>query len=265
MSIKILVCIKQVVDSNIPSSAYVLDDSNLSIIPPQGVPPIINGFDEIAVEAALQIKENVDASITVASVGDQFVMDVIKKPLSMGADELILVQDAEFADLDSFNTVFVLKHLVDFLDGFDLILCGRQASDFDQAHVPLGIAEILGMPCITMASDVQVADGKVRVERKLPDGYEVLEAALPAVVTVSNELAPVRYPTLRNIMQASRKQPNSMALSDIDIDANALNGGLEIQDLYIPVSDVVCEFIEGDDDEDAGRKLALKLREAKLI
>ena len=77
MSIKILVCIKQVVDSNIPSSAYVLDDSNLSIIPPQGVPPIINGFDEIAVEAALQIKENVDASITVASVGDQFVMDVI--------------------------------------------------------------------------------------------------------------------------------------------------------------------------------------------
>ena len=137
----------------------------------------------------------------------------------------------KFDGMDAFGTAKSLASAIKKMGEFDLILCGRQASDFDQAHVPLGIAEILGVPCITMASDVQIVDGKVRVERKLPDGYEVLEAALPAVVTVSNELAPVRYPTLRNIMQASRKQPTSLDLGDIGLDTNDLNGGLEIQDL----------------------------------
>tara|TARA_B100001123_G_C15036961_1_gene917841 strand:- start:4 stop:801 length:798 start_codon:yes stop_codon:yes gene_type:complete len=265
MPTNILVCVKQVMDPETPMSQFKIDGATKRVLDPQGVPPVLNGFDENAMEAALRIKENDGATVSVISIGNQFVMDVIKKPLSMGADELTLLQDDIFDGLDAFGTAKSLASAIQKMGDFDLILCGRQASDFDQAHVPLGIAEILGVPCITMASDVQVADGKVRVERKLPDGYEVLEATLPAVVTVSNELAPVRYPTLRNIMQASRKQPNSMSLSDIEIDAAALNGGLEIQDLYIPVSDVVCEFIEGEDEEDAGRKLALKLREVKLI
>jgi len=265
MPANILVCVKQVMDPETPMSQFKIDSATRKVLDPQGIPPVLNGFDENAMEAALRIKENDGASVSVVSIGSSFVMEVIKKPLSMGADELTLLQDDVFDGMDAFGTAKSLASAIKKMGEFDLILCGRQASDFDQAHVPLGIAEILGVPCITMASDVQIVDGKVRVERKLPDGYEVLEAALPAVVTVSNELAPVRYPTLRNIMQASRKQPTSLGLGDIGLDTNDLNGGLEIQDLYIPVSDVVCEFIEGDDDEDAGRKLALKLREAKLI
>jgi electron transfer flavoprotein beta subunit len=265
MPANILVCVKQVMDPETPMSQFKIDSATRKVLDPQGIPPVLNGFDENAMEAALRLKENDGATVSVVSIGSSFVMDVIKKPLSMGADELTLLQDAVFDGMDAFGTAKSLASAIQKMGEFDLILCGRQASDFDQAQVPLGIAEILGVPCITMASDVQIIDGKVRVERKLPDGYEVLEAALPAVVTVSNELAPVRYPTLRNIMQASRKQPNSLGLDDIGLDTNDLNGGLEIRDLYIPISDVVCEFIEGDDDEDAGRKLALKLREAKLI
>ena len=263
MSIKILVCIKQVVDSNIPSSAYVLDDSNLSIIPPQGVPPIINGFDEIAVEAALQIKENVDASITVASVGDQFVMDVIKKPLSMGADELILVQDTEFADLDSFNTVFVLKHLVDFLDGFDLILCGRQASDWDNSTVPFGLAEVLDLPIVTLAQDIQIQNNRILVQRIINGGYELVESTLPAVVTVTNEFGEARYPTLMGIMSASRKAP--MILNASEIGFGSLQPSIQLNRLFLPTRADKCEMILGENLADAAESMVLRLRDENII
>ena len=265
MPVNIIVCVKQVMDPETPMSAFRIDAEAKQVVPLQGIPPVVNGFDENAMEAALRIKESAGGKVTVVSVGSAFVMEVIKKPLSMGADDLVLLQDNAFHELDAFSTVRSLVAGIKKVGEYDLILCGRQASDYDQAHVPHGIAEMLGMPIISMAAGVQVSDSTVRVERKLSDGYEVLEASLPAVVTVSNELTPIRYPTLRGIMQASRKQPTVWTAADVGLDSSALQGGLELQDLFIPVSEKVCEFIEGEDEEDAGRKLALRLREAKLI
>ena len=263
MPIKILVCIKQVIDSNIPSSAYVLDDSSLSIVPPQGVPPIINGFDEIAVEAALQIRENIDASITVVSIGDQFVMDVIKKPLSMGADELVLVQDEKFTDLDSFNTVFVLKNLIDFLGGFDLVLCGRQASDWDNATVPLGLAEVLEFPIITLAQKIEIQDGRLFVQRTTNDGYEVVESSLPAVITITNEFGEARYPTLMGIMAASRKAPLILNASEIGFEIR--ESSIKVKRLFFPARSEKCEMIVGEDLADAALLMVLRLREENII
>ena len=263
MAIKILVCIKQVIDSNIPSSAYLIDDSNLSVVPPQGVPPIINGFDEIAVEAALQVKENIDASITVASVGHQFVMDVIKKPLSMGVDELILVQDDRFRDLDSFNTVFVLKHLIEYLDGFDLIICGRQASDWDNSTVPLGLAEVLCLPIITLAQKIEIRNNDLSVERTTSDGYEIVESKLPAVVTVTNEFGEARYPTLMGIMAASRKAPLMLGVSEIGFEPR--QSSIRLNNLFLPARTDQCEMIVGDDLADAAKTMVLRLREENII
>ena len=265
MPVNIIVCAKQVVDPETLASAFKIDSQAKCVVPAAGVPPVINGFDENAVEAALRIKDSAGADVTVLSTGSDFALDVMKKPLSMGADRLVLVQDELLADLDASATAYVLAEAIAKLGEFDLIICGRQASDWDNASVPLALAEALGLPCLTVARKVDVADGGVAVERVIEGGYEVLEAALPAVVTVTNELGEPRYPTLRGIMAASRKTPTVWSSYDLDLDPAALAPKLQLLDLYVPVSQRQCEFIEGDDEADAGRKLALRLREEQFI
>ena len=151
------------------------------------------------------------------------------------------------------------------IERFDLVLAGRQASDWDNAQVPLGIAEMLALGCVTIAQKVEVADSRVLVERVLPDGYEVVEAELPALVTVSNELGEPRYATLRGIMAAGRKAPTVWNADDLGLDTSRLAPKVRIEDLFIPVSDRACEFVQGEDEADAGRQLALRLRQDKLI
>ena len=265
MPLNIVVCAKQVVDPETPASAFRIDPESKRVLPAAGIPPVVNGFDENAVEAALQIKEAVGAEITVVSVGSGFVMDVMKKPLSMGADNLILVDDPAVEELDAFATANALAEAIRKIGEFDLVLCGRQASDWDNSMVPLGVAELLGLPCVTLAQKIDVEDDGIVVQRALTDGYEVVKAPLPALVTVSNELGEPRYPTLRGIMMAGRKSPTVWSASDLALDEASLSPKLSLEDLYVPVSDQQCEFIEGEDEAEAGRNLALKLREARLI
>ena len=265
MPVKIIVCVKQVMDPETPVSAFRIDPDGKRVIPAPGIPPVVNGFDENAVEAALRIKDSGGAEITIVSLGSNFVMDVMKKPLSMGADQLVLLQDPLVEDPDPFATAYALAEAIKKLGEFDLILCGRQASDWDNAHVPLGIAEMLGLPCITVAQKVEVIDGGLVVQRVLTDGYEVVEASLPALVTVSNELGEPRYPTLRGIMAASRKTPTVWTATDLSLDPARLTPKLRLTDLFVPVNERHCELVEGENEADAGRKLALRLREEKLI
>ena len=265
MALRIAVCVKQVPDPETPASAFNVDESVNRVVPAPGIPPVVNGFDLHAVEAALRIKDTGDAEVTVLAVGNDFVMDVMKKPLSMGADTLVLADDPALEDLDAVGTVNVLAAMIEKTGPFDLILAGRQASDWDQAHVPLGLAERMGLPSVTLARNVEPQDGKVRVERALTDGYQVVEAPTPAVITVSNEIGEARYPTLRGIMAASRKQPERLTLDDLGLSAESLQPALSLKRLFIPESESQVEIIEGEDEADAGRKLALRLRELNLI
>ena len=266
MPLKIAVLVKQVIDPEMPATAFQVDSGAKMVVTPANISPVVNGFDENAVEAALQIKDAQEAAVTVISSGAAFTLEVMKKPLSMGADELILLQDDAFQNtIDSFVTAQVLAAAIRKLGGFDLVICGRQASDWDNAQVPLGVAEILGMSCIALCRKVEVKDGAVIAECTTPGGYTVNEASLPALVTVSNELGQPRYPTLRGIMAATRKQPTTWAAADLDIDLEQLQPRVSLRDLFIPQSGQECEFIEGEDAADAGRQLAFKLREAKLI
>ena len=265
MAVNILVCVKQVVDPETPASAFRIDSATKKVVPAAGIPPVVNGFCENAVEAALRIKDAEGGSVTVLSMGSGFVMDVMKKPLSMGADEMILIDDEAALELDAFGTAYALSEAIKGAGDFDLILCGRQASDWDNAHVPLGIAEMLGLPCVTLAQKVEIAENGLLVHRALSDGYEVFESQLPAVVTVSNELGEPRYPTLRGIMAASRKRPVTKTIGDLDLDESRLGARLQTLDLYIPVSESDVEIIEGEDEAEAGRNLALRLREEKII
>lgn len=265
MPLNIVVCAKQVIDPETPASAFRVDSEARKVIPAPGVPPVLNGFDENAVEAALRIKDSIEANISVVSVASNFTMDVMKKPLSMGADQLVLVQDEAVASLDAFATAYTLSKAIEKLGEFDLILCGRQASDWDNAQVPLGIAELLGLPCVTIAQKIEIVEQGLIVERAITDGYEVAEAPLPALVTVSNELGEPRYPTLRGIMTASRKTPTVWTTQDLGLDVASLEPKLLLTGLSTLEPNRQCEIIQGEDEADAGRNLALRLREANLI
>jgi electron transfer flavoprotein beta subunit len=268
LAIRIAVCVKQVPDPDTPSSAFKVDEEAKRVVPAPGSPSVVNGFDLHATEAALRIKDaggGSDVEITILSAGTSFEMDVVKRPLSMGADELVLVEDPLLEDIDPTATARVLAAALGKAGPFDLVLCGRQASDWDNAFVPLGIAELLNVPPISFARKIDVSDGAVRVERALTDGYQVVEAPMPTVITVTNELGEARYPTLRGIMAATRKKPTLLSAADLELSELDMAPALQLDRLFVPESEREVELIEGEDEADAGAKLALRLREEGLI
>lgn len=264
----VIVCVKQVIDPEAPPASFKVDTASNKMLPAPGVPPVINPFDENAVEAALRIKDAGGGKITVVSLGTNLLREVVKKPLSMGADELILLEDEAFADGDSWSTASALAMAIRKVGDYDLILCGRQASDWDAGQVGPGIAEILGVPCVTVAKKVTAADGRATVERVTDDGSEIIEVPLPALVTVSNELGEPRYPTIKGIMAAKKVELVVWKPADIDLDPSqtgAAGRHSRLQKLFQPVREGKCEVVEGESPEEAGFNLALKLREAKLL
>jgi electron transfer flavoprotein beta subunit len=268
MPLNMIVCCKQVLDPEAPPASFKIDPSTNKVIPPPGVPPVVNPFDEQAVEAALRIKDLQGGKITVLSLGNNLLRDVVKKPLSMGADELILLEDEAFEGGDSWSIAFALATAIKKVGEYDIIFCGRQAADWDAGQVGSGIAEILGIPGVTLAKKVEATNGKARVERVISDGYQVIEVTLPALITVSNELGEARYATLKGIMAASKKQPVVWKPADIGLDSSQLGAAgrkTKLLKLFQPVKEGKCEIIGGDTPAEAGTKLAERLREAKII
>ncbi len=263
-----IVCCKQVIDPEAPPASFKVDTASNKVVPPPGVPPVISPFDENAVEAALRIKDTLGGKITIISLGVNLLRDVVKKPLSMGADELVLLEDEAFVEGDSWSTAYALAMAIKKIGQYDLIFCGRQAADWDSGQVGSGIAEILGLPCVTLARKIDISDGKARVERVTPEGYEVVEVSLPSLITVSNELGEARYPTIKGIMAAKRKEPTVWKPADIGVDPSQLGAAgrrTRLLKLFQPVREGKCEIIAGENPEEAAVKLALKLREAKVL
>ena len=262
----IVVCVKQVPDWDIPPSSFKVDEAAKKVVPPQGVAPVTSQFDAIAAEAAMRIKDTAsDTKVTIMSLGAPSAREVIKGALAMGADEGVLLVDDAFNNLDSHGVATVLTAAIKKLGDVDLVLTGRQAVDWDIGVTGTLIAEMLDAPVITFAKSVAVADAKVRVERVLPDAVETIEAPLPAVVTVSNELGEPRYPKLPQIMAAGKKQVTTWAAADLGIDAGSLAPRLTLEALYVPVVDTKVELMPGDTPEEQAMALARRLKEAKLI
>jgi len=260
----IICLVKQVPDPETPASQFKVDESARRVMPVPGVQPVPSQFDTIGVEAALRIKDKVaDTAITIVSLGPDSSRDTIKHCLAMGADEGVHINDPAVNEADHWATAEVLAAAVQKLAPYDLIIAGRQAVDWDMGVVGSTIAEILGVPVVTLAKDVQYEGGKVRVERVLPDGFETVESPTPCVVTVSNELGEPRYPQLRQIMIAARKEVKAWTVNDLGIPAPKNRVNLEA--LFVPETKVETEWIEGDSGAEKGEKLAERLREAKLI
>jgi electron transfer flavoprotein beta subunit len=258
--LKIIVCVKVVTDPEAPASTFKIDPTGHKVLPGQGVPPVLNPYDENALEAALKIKQQSGAKITIISAGKNIPKAIIKKALAVGADDLIVIEDTALEDIDSFTTASVLAAAIRKAGEYDLILTGRMASDTNAGQVGTVLAGLLGIPAVTVARKIEARDGSVQVEQVLNDGYEVIETAFPCLVTVSSEIGELRTASVKGLMAAQKQPFTAWKVSDLatEIPKNRQKS----LKLFIPERKVQCELVTGETPEEAGANLALKMREA---
>jgi electron transfer flavoprotein beta subunit len=264
----IVVCVKQVPNPEIAASQFRVDEAARRVAPLPGTALVMSPFDEQALEAALRLRDGgLAARITVLTLGPDSARSTLKHGLAMGADDAVLIPDAGCDPGNGHLTARVLAAAIQKMQA-DLVLAGRQAADWDAGVVGCGIAELLHLPVVTFARSVAVRDGSVRVERVVEDGLDVVEAVLPAVVTVSNELGKARAPSLRETMRAARKPVATWSVADLAIDAGALARDAArrmLEHLFVPVADNRCEFIGGETPEAQAANLVRRMRESKVL
>ena len=204
---EILVCIKQVPDDSVEIS---LNSSNGK---PNfdGVTEIVNAFDTYELEMATRLKEKAGGEITVVSIGDESVKNSLKNCLAVGADKAYLVKEDGAEGLDpagiSKNLVKAKEEIENILGKkFDILFFGKEATDYASSQVGLLAAEELSLPSAANVVDIETEDGKVKIKQETEDGYNIIEAELPCVVTVQKPNYEPRYPTIKTKM-AARKKP----------------------------------------------------------
>jgi len=229
-----------------------------------GAAPVLSPFDENALEAALRIKDEHGGKVTVLSMGQKLSKAVFTKSLAVGADELILLEDEIFRDADCYGTASVLATAIKKIGEYGLIFTGMQAADSNAGVVGSGIAEILGIPIVTIARRVELNNDWIRVERVVSDGYEVIEMSCPALITVSNQLGDLRSADIRALMAAQKKPILFWNAEELGIDPPLMQR-VKLLKLFIPHKEPRCEIVHGETPEEAGINMALKLRETQVI
>ncbi|MEV0223188.1 electron transfer flavoprotein subunit beta/FixA family protein [Streptomyces sp. NPDC050704] len=215
MSLRIVVTVKYVPDAT--GDRHFADDLTVDR---DDVDGLLSELDEYAVEQALQIADEADdAEITVLTVGPEDAKDALRKALSMGADKAIHVEDDDLHGTDAIGTSLVLAKAIEKA-GYDLVISGMASTDGTMGVVPALLAERLGVPQVTLLSEVSVEDGVVTGRRDGDSASEKLEASLPAVVSVTDQSGEARYPSFKGIMAAKKKPVQSWDLEDLDIEAD---------------------------------------------
>jgi electron transfer flavoprotein beta subunit len=260
----IVVCMKQVLDPEMPLSLFQIDTEARRAIPPRATPPVLSPFDENALEAALRIKDSQEATVTVINLGKKLTKAVVTSALAAGADRLILLQDDIF---DEFNTLLTSKALaaaIQKLGEIHLVLCGLQAADTNNGQVGSRIAGILNIPCITAARKVEFHDDVLRIEKNMSDGYEVIETASPALVTVTGEVGTLRKPGMAAFISAAKKPVTTWDAEELGIETGDADHKSIVR-MNTPVYPENCEIIKGANPEEMAANLAIKLKETDVI
>jgi electron transfer flavoprotein beta subunit len=197
--LKIVVCIKRVPDTE----ARIRPAADGTTIDPAGIKYVISPYDEFALETALRLKESKGSGeVIVVSLGPAAAAEQLRTALAMGADRAMHLKGE--ASLDGLATARALAAEIGDI-GADLVLLGMKAVDDDQQQVGPMLAELLDLPCITVATDLEPADGTLTAHREIEGGVEVVETSLPAVITITKGKFEPRYPSLKGIMAAKKK------------------------------------------------------------
>jgi electron transfer flavoprotein beta subunit len=260
----IIVCLKTVPDPEGPASAFEIR-SDLKKVVPSGIPPVINPYDENALEAALRLKDRWGGRVVVVNVSEKPMVSILRKVFAVRADDLILVEDPNFKDLTGLSTARVLCAAIKKIGSYELILTGRQTTDWESGQVGMLVAETLKIPAVNLAQSLILEDGKAVVEKLKRRCYEVVRTTLPALVTVSSEFGELRLPTLRAIQETKKKPVTVWKADDLGIDPGGLKQ-MRVRELTPPPSRArICNFVEGDSSQAKGRNLAFKLREDRIL
>ncbi len=240
---KIVVCVKQV-----PDTAEVRINPETNTLIRDGVQSIINPYDMHAIEGGLQIREKAGGTVTVVTMGPPQAETALREAISMGVDNAVLLTDRAFAGSDTWSTAYALSKAIEYL-GADVILCGKQAIDGDTAQVGPEIAEFLDIPHVAYIRKIDnIQDNKIIVQRLMDDGFDIIEASLPVLLTVVRELNVPRMPSLKGKITAKKADIKKLSAADIKADENRLGlkgSPTQVRNIFAPDAKKDRKMIKG--------------------
>jgi len=213
---QVVVCVKQIPD---PSGTYTLDPETHFLVRPDE--QVLDDTDRYGVEMGLQIAQEHGGTVTLVSMGPKGSMQGIRQALAMGADSAVVIDDASLKGSDSLVTARGLAAAIGRRD-YDLVIAGTESTDGYAGVMPQMLAELLGVPALTYATQVTASNGEITIHRQTNTGYEVVEASLPAVVSVTAGVVEPRYPTFKGIMDAKKKEIEELSAADLGLDTPVL-------------------------------------------
>lgn len=243
-----VVCIKQV-----PGTTEIKIDPETNTLVREGVPSIINPFDCYALEEAVRLRERCGGKVIAISMGPPQAEEALRETISLGADEAILLSDQALAGSDTWATSYILSRAMAKIADYDVIICGRQTLDGDTGQVGPELSEMLGIPFVAYVSKVEeIRDGYIRVQRMVEEGYETIEMALPAVITVVKEINVPRLPSLRGSMKAKTAQIPVWTAEDIGVEgdkAGIAGSPTRVVKIFFPQRTHKSEMLQGSTEE----------------
>jgi len=261
--LKIICLIKQVPDT---TDIKINPETNTLIR--EGVPSIINPFDMYAIEEGLRIKEKLGGEVIAISMGPPQAEEALREALSLGIDEVLLLSHPSFAGADTWATSYTLAQAIRKLSPYDLILCGRQASDGDTGQVGPGVAEQLNIPQVAFVRRIEEIGPEMAVaQRMTEEGYEVIQTPLPALLSVVKEINEPRLPSLRGKLRAKGAEIPIWGVDELGVkeeDVGLDGSPTKVLRIFTPPAREKGEIWEGDPDEAADR-LFNKLRDSHLL
>lgn len=266
-TVNILVCVKQV-----PKDEDLkLDPETKTLIRSQGT-GVISEYDKYAMELAARIKEEQGGKVIAITMGPPASAEVLRYCLAVGADEAYLLSDRAMGGADAYATVNVLcaakAHIENSGEAFDLIICGKQASDSDTSLVMPELAEALGLPQLSFVADYRLADGKLQLLRETDEGSELVEMTLPAVISVGKTVFSARYPNLRLKLKANHTEIPALNAEALGLDPagiGAVGSKTTVGNSYFPEHNKSCVFVSGASAEESAEKLVSLLHDARKI
>ncbi len=257
----IVVLVKQVPDTwaerKLDPTDKTLDRASVDVV--------MNEIDEYAVEEALKIKEASGGEVTILTMGPDRAVETIRKALSMGADKAVHLADDALAGSDAVQTSYALAKVLETLE-YDLVIAGSEATDSRMAIMTALLAERTGRPQLSGARKVTVDGGSVRIERQTENGYDVVEASTPALVSVVEKINEPRYPSFKGIMAAKKKPLTTLTLADAGIEAEQVglqSAASQVVDFANKPPRQAGQVVK--DEGDGGVKIAEFLASQKLV
>lgn len=251
---KIVVCAKQIPD---PAAPYSLEPDTHWLVRP--AEQVLDDTDRYGVEMGLQLAQKHEGTVTLISMGPSGNLQGVRQALAMGANDAVLVDDTALKGSDALTTARVLSAAIARND-FDLVIAGTESTDGYAGVVPQMLAEMLGVPSLTYATHVDIADQSIRIHRQTADGYDEVSASLPAVLSVTAGVVEPRYPTFKGIMEAKKKTVETLTVAELGLEPDV--------DQMVKAVEPAAERSGGEtieDDGEAHLRIVEFLERAKVI